>query len=372
MPYRILHIADVHLDMAFAGADAALGRKHRRELEAAFERALGLAKEQRVDALCIAGDLYEDGRAGSDRAAYLRRVLGDLAPIRVFISPGNHDPRTPASLYDRMGDVPDNVTIFGRRRFASATLADGLTLWGFGHEHEIDRDPAIGDFTCEGAGTHLLLFHGSDRDHMPPEKDGVAPFTGAEIERTGATYAMVGHFHGLLQSPRYAYPGSLEPHTTAQDGRHTASLLTIEGGRVSVEFIDVNHVRYVDVDFDVGAYGDRAALARAVGDRLETTTSGNGATYCRVRLGGAAQESLDLDAAALEDDLGERFPGTKIVDESAAIDLDAAEREGRTVRAHFVRTMRQRIAAAPESERPMLQDALRYGMLAFARKSIPA
>ncbi|HEY7992751.1 MAG TPA: metallophosphoesterase [Candidatus Eremiobacteraceae bacterium] len=372
MPYRILHIADVHLDMAFAGAGTALGRIHRKELEAAFERALGLAKERRVDALCIAGDLYEDGRAGSDRAAYLRDVLGDLAPIRVFISPGNHDPHTPASMYERMGDAPDNVTIFGRRRFASATLAEGLTLWGFGHEHGIDRDPAIGDFTCEGPGTHLLLFHGSDRDHMPPDKDGVAPFSGAEIERTGAAYAMVGHFHGMLQAPRYAYPGSLEPHTVAQDGRHTVSLVTIQDGRVSADFIDINRVRYVDVDIDITHYGYQAELARAVEERLATATEGDGATYCRVRLGGLAQDSLDLDAASLEDDLAERFPGTRIVDGSAAVDLDAAAREGPTVRAHFVRSMRDRIAAAPVTERPLLEDALRYGMLAFARKSIPA
>lgn len=372
MPYRILHIADVHLDMAFAGAGAALGRVHRKELEAAFERALALAKERRVDALCIAGDLYEDGRAGSDRAAYLRGVLGDLAPIRVFISPGNHDPHTPASMYDRMGAAPDNVTIFGRRRFASATLADGLTLWGFGHEHAADRDPAIGDFTCEGPGTHLLLFHGSDRDHMPPDKDGVAPFSGAEIERTGAAYAMIGHFHGMLQTPRYAYPGSLEPHTVAQDGRHTASLVTVENGHVAAEFIDIARVRYVDVDVDVTQFGYRAELARAVEERVAAARAGEGATYCRVRLGGAAQDSLELDAPALEADLGERFPGTRVVDGSAAIDVDAHAREGPTVRAHFIRTMRERIAAAPPAERPLLEDALRYGMLAFARKSIPA
>ncbi|MFI5389584.1 MAG: hypothetical protein ACHQY2_07660, partial [Candidatus Eremiobacterales bacterium] len=67
-----------------------------------------------------------------------------------------------------------------------------------------------------------------------------------------------------------------------------------------------------------------------------------------------------------------RFPGTRIVDGSAAVDLDAAAREGPTVRSHFVRSMRDRIAAAPVTERPLLEDALRYGMLAFARKSIPA
>ena len=372
MPYRILHIADVHLDMAFAGVDAELGRRHRTELRKAFERALDLGRERRVDAVCIAGDLYEDGRAGNDTAAYLRRQLIDLAPIRVFIAPGNHDPHTTASIYERMGEAPPNVTIFGRRRFASATLADGLMLWGFGHEHDIDRDPAIGAFTCEGPGTHLLLFHGSDRERMPPDKDGVAPFSGAEIERTGAAHAMLGHFHGMLQGRRYAYPGSLEPHTTAQDGRHTASIVTVDDGRVSAEFVDINRVRYVEVEVDIEPYGDRAALERAVDGAIAAANDGDGSTYCRVRLRGAAQESLELDPFALEADLGERFPGTRVVDESASIDYDAALREGRTVRAQFVKSMQERIAAAVPSDRGTLEAALRYGMLAFARKSIPA
>lgn len=372
MPYRILHIADVHLDMAFAGADRELGRRHREELRKAFERALDLARERRVDAVCIAGDLYEDGRSGNDRAEYLRRQLRDLAPIRVFISPGNHDPHTASSIYERIGEPPPNVAIFGRRRFASATLADGLTLWGFGHEHDVDRDPALAGFTCDGPGTHLLLFHGSDRDRMPPDKDAVAPFSDAEIEGTGAVYAMLGHFHGMLQGKRYAYPGSLEPHTTAQDGRHTASIVTVEDGRVSADFVDVNRVRYLDLVLDVGPYGDRAALERAVEEAVAAAAAGDGSTYCRVKLCGAAQESLDLDPFALEADLGERFPGTRVLDESASIDFEAALREGRTVRAQFVRTMLARIASAPPAERPALEAALRYGMLAFARKSIPA
>ncbi len=370
MPYKILHIADVHLDMAFAGVDATSGARRREQLREAFERALRLARERRVDAVCIAGDLYEDGRSGSDRLAYLSRVFGELSPIRVFVSPGNHDPHTATSLYERLPAM-SNVTVFNRRRFAPVALADDLTLWGFAHEHDIDRDPAIGDFRCEGPGTHLLLFHGSDRDRMPPDKVGVAPFTDGEIERSGADFAMVGHFHGLLRGARYAYPGSLEPHTFAQDGRHTAALVTVEDGRVASEFVDVNAVRYADLDFDVAPFADRAALADALGARLGAEANGGGTVYTRVRLIGEAQQSLDLDAAAVERELAERFPGLRLVDACASFDYDAILRGGRTVLSEFVRVMRERIASAPPDERPTLELALRYGMLAFAGRAIP-
>jgi molybdopterin-containing oxidoreductase family iron-sulfur binding subunit len=46
-------------------------------------------------------------------------------------------------------------------------------------------------------------------------------------------------------------------------------------------------------------------------------------------------------------------------------------REGRTVRAQFVREMRGKIELAPADERPLLERALRYGLLAFADRTIP-
>ncbi|MBV8222601.1 MAG: metallophosphoesterase [Candidatus Eremiobacteraeota bacterium] len=371
MPYRIIHIADVHLDMAFTGMPPATGEARRRQLEAAFERALALVREHRADALCIAGDLYEDGRSTPDRGAYLARVLGELAPARVFISPGNHDPNAPTSLYRQM-PMPANVTVFSTRRFTPVQLAPGLTLWGAAHEFELDRAPMIDGFVCEGAGTHVLLFHGSDRDKLPPHKDCVAPFRDDDIARTKAAHAMVGHFHGMLRGAHYAYPGSLEPHSPAQDGRHTASLVTLDQDSVAVDFIDVSRTRYATQELDVSGLGDRAALAREALRRVASTVDRPGEVFCRLRLVGNAPPTLDLDPADLQRELQAQFPGASVEDASAALDADDVAREGYTVRAEFVKEMRRRIASAPSEERPALERALHYGLLAFAGKRLTA
>jgi DNA repair protein SbcD/Mre11 len=370
LPYRILHVADVHLDMAFAGSDAGAGEARRAHLEGAFERVLELAAQRKADALCIAGDLYENRRSTPDRAAYLARVLGALAPMRVFISPGNHDPIDSASLY-RLMAVPGNVTIFDTRRFAAVALADGLTLWGCGHEFELDREPLLGGFKAQGKGTHLLLGHGSDREHMPPGKEAIAPFSGAEIAASRVAHAMLGHFHGMLQGKHYAYPGSPEPHHPGQSGRHTASLVTVEDGRVGLEFIDVNHTRFADADLDLSEFGDRAALADGVAARLRALAGRNGETvFCRVRLVGNALPTLDVDLAALARELAGDFPGASIEEAFTAIDPDAVAHEGYTVRAEFVRELQRRMEAAPEPERAELELALRYGLQAFAGKRL--
>jgi exonuclease SbcD len=372
LSYRILHIADIHLEMAFGGHEAAFGARRRAQLRAAFERALGLARERKVDAVCIAGDLYEDRHAGPDTAAYLRRTLGDLAPIRVFLSPGNHDPCAAGSVYRQMEPLPANVVVFDERNFRPVKLADRLTLWGMGQTSALDRARALTGLACAGDGTHLLLFHGSDEDHLPPGKETIAPFNGAEIARAGAAHAMVGHFHGKSQATHHAYPGSPEPLNRSEDGEHTASMVTVDGDRAIVTFEQFNETRYVSEELDVAEFGDSALLARAIREKAAASVPEPGSVFCRLHLIGAAQASLDPDLQPLRAEMSARYPGFELIEEYQAFDLDAIANEGNTVRAAFVVAMRKKISVAAATESAELQAALRYGLLAFAKKRLHA
>src|SRR6266487_3296632 len=99
--FRIIHLSDLHLDTSFAisGLPAAAGAWRRADLRATLGRILALARERRVDAVTIAGDLYEQEYALPDTADFLVQQLAKLAPIRVFIAPGKSDPHTNDSLY---------------------------------------------------------------------------------------------------------------------------------------------------------------------------------------------------------------------------------------------------------------------------------
>ena len=57
------------------------------------------ARDEQADALFCGGDLYEGERARQDTAAFLRREFAELAPIRVYLAPGNHDYYGPDSIY---------------------------------------------------------------------------------------------------------------------------------------------------------------------------------------------------------------------------------------------------------------------------------
>ena len=84
-----------------------------------------------------------------------------------------------------------------------------------------------------------------------------------------------------------------------------------------------------------------------------------------------------VEFATIDEGRFDRGPGTKLREKSPsllvqAFDLDAIANEGNTVRAAFVNAMRSRIAEAAGGERPELETALRYGLLAFAKKGLRA
>ena len=110
MPLRLLHLADLHLDRAFAGmgCHGDLARRRRQGLRDALRRAGGEAQRRDCQVITIGGDLYEHERAGPDTGRFLAETFAAWRPMRVVLAAGNHDALLPGSLYART-EWPDNV-----------------------------------------------------------------------------------------------------------------------------------------------------------------------------------------------------------------------------------------------------------------------
>lgn len=90
MQFRFLHCADVHL-----GKNRHLGDERYGDYFTAFESVIEYAIRHRVDAVCIAGDLFDEQEPAADtliRAAGVLRALRSAA-IPAFAIEGNHDRR---------------------------------------------------------------------------------------------------------------------------------------------------------------------------------------------------------------------------------------------------------------------------------------
>jgi DNA repair protein SbcD/Mre11 len=176
--FRILHLADLHLDRAFAGmgCHGDLARRRRLGLREALRRAGEAARSRGCDAVTIGGDLYEHERADLETGRFLVETFSSWRPLRVFVAAGNHDALLPDSLYARM-EWPENVVVFPSSALAPVALAEGLTLWGMSHLDPAWRgDPLAVDPVGGDGGVHLALFHGAEMGTRPEGKSVHGPF----------------------------------------------------------------------------------------------------------------------------------------------------------------------------------------------------
>ena len=95
--YRFVHAADLHLDSPFKGLKRVapeIGEILRKSTFEAFDAIIDLCMNEEVDALLVAGDVFDS--ADRSLAAQLRFVDGlrklETAGIQSFVCHGNHDP----------------------------------------------------------------------------------------------------------------------------------------------------------------------------------------------------------------------------------------------------------------------------------------
>ena len=374
MPYRMLHLADLHLDRSFAGlgCQGDLARRRRQGLREALRAAGQAARERGCDAVSVSGDLYEHERAGIDTERFLVETFSSWQPMRVLIAPGNHDALLPGSLYRRV-EWPSNVTVFGSTQFEPVELTDGLTIWGLAHrEPAWQGDPLAGSPATPGSGVHLALFHGAELGSRPEGKSIHGPFHAEGIRAAGFAAALCGHYHRrrLDSASGLLYPGTPEPLSFDDEGGRGPVVVEITD-RGDVRFIahDTNRWSALTVQCDADACGSEEAVIDEVTMHCASTGFDDPErTMIRVDLSGAVDSSVSLDAFTVELAVRERLnlAAVKVRDlTSPFVDLESALLEEST-RGAFVRAAIAAAEDADADEAQVLEDALRYGLMALS------
>lgn len=353
---RLVVFADLHLDAAFAWARPETARRRRLALRDALTRVLALADEVEAEAILCAGDLYEHDRFTPDTREFLRATLGSTHRP-VLIAPGNHDWYGPRSLYAQVR-WPGNVHVFREDRLTRRELTPGLAIWGAAFRGPTRPAGFLEDFQVDGAGTHLALFHGSERGGLPFEGEGKsphAPFDATEIERAGLAHAFVGHHHTPVDGDRHTYPGNPDPLTFGERGPRGAVIAHIEAGRVARRerrSVAVSSVQ--DLELDVSGH----VSFQQVRDRAAELLAGQPGDARLTLVGELGPEvDLDLDALAATAD----GPGEVVVRcgrLEPAYDLERLAREP-TVRGRFVRDVRDDPELDDDERRRVLLTGLR-------------
>ena len=256
---RILHTADVHLDAAFASHSDDLRGKLRDASRTAFTRLVDQAMVERVDALVIAGDLFDGERLSFQTERMLLDELGRLttAGIPVVYATGNHDPgRTGRRAMDLKW--PEGVHVARDRDPVTLTVrtAEGehvghITAAGHAGPRESEDLSVLfpnptGDLPRVAALHTQVNGAGGWQQH-----DAYAPSELGYLESAGYDYWALGHVHGRQElggNCSIHYPGNLQGRNPAESGAKGALLAKVRrGARADVSFVNLAPMRWEDL-----------------------------------------------------------------------------------------------------------------------------
>ena len=359
---RLLHIADVHLGKTFKQLGRR-GAEQRRALQAALARAVDLAIEQGVVAVLIAGDLFDTPRASDTLIRFVGQQLQklDTAGIATFLIAGNHD----IGPHGRVGPAAELAGAGGRVRLVGSepeihTLSEhDLTIVARSALPGQPRSPLLGWPAFRPSRFVVGVAHGST--FRAGQVEGPHVIHPQAIKDLRLDYLALGDWHSafeVLPPPTTAwYAGAPEWLGFDQPGSGQVLLVELDTpGAARVTPVPIGQRRAVRREFDAGQVDD-------AGLRTALTEAADPALVFEAVLTGLMPLHRTINVEGIEQEFAERFFRLRITNKSR-VWLDQAQLEvfpPQTVLGRFVRLMRDRIAAAPDAERPVLEEALQIG-----------
>ena len=236
---KLLHTADLHLDSplkSLALKDASLRERVATASREALEGLVAIAIDEGVEALLIAGDLFDGDQRSAKTAAFMARIYDRLgeAGIRVFAIRGNHDATTPAT---NAIAPPPHVHVFDGHGGKVQLGAHDIWIHGVSFRKPKAPESLLPRFAAPVAGAvNVGLLHTSLGGAVG--HDTYAPCRLSDLAAHGFDYWGLGHIHKRTvhsRSPWIVMPGTPQGRDIGEDGTKSATLITITDGRIAIE-----------------------------------------------------------------------------------------------------------------------------------------
>lgn len=290
LAFRFVHTADIHLDSplkSLAMRDEALAEVVGNATRTTFRRMIDLCVSEDVQALLIAGDLYDGSQTSMKTARFLALEMErlDAAGIPVFIIRGNHDA---ASKITRELALPENVTVFpGKAQVVETYWNDhSIAVHGvsFRDPHApntlLDRfgAPVMGAFNIGMLHTSL----GGAQGHDP-----YAPCTLADLKATAFDYWALGHIHQRsvdAGTTTVVMPGIPQGRDIGEAGNKSVTLVSVaDDGSVELEERHIAVAQFERLKVDCHQLSDWPDLTEALKHALRSARREHAGEHLIVR-----------------------------------------------------------------------------------------
>ncbi|SFN71100.1 metallophosphoesterase family protein [Proteiniclasticum ruminis] len=367
---KILHCADVHLGSEMMTLPKK-SKERRGELLRTFRKITDLCREEDVEILLIAGDLFEGSNVDSETVQSVKSYLGALS-CPVFISPGNHDYISLDSPYLEEG-WPENVKIF-KGAMERVLLEDkNVAVYGAGFTGTYQKKSMLQFEEVDPSRLNLLCIHGDVVS--PGQKSEYHAMTLEEFRKSGMDYVALGHIHkrediGRAGDTFYAYPGCPEGRGFDELGSRGVYLGELYKGHHGLRYVEVCQRQYIRLAMDITGLVRELEVEHKIRETLQTSY---GKDYekniYQISLTGTRKEEEAVPVKTIEKNLSESIYHLELSDERVVERDYEILREEVSLRGLYVRNLVGLLEEARETGDEVLlatyEKALEYGMTSF-------
>lgn len=367
---RIVHTGDIHFDSPFHDVTHNQSKINKEELKEVFSNIINFCRDNIVDILLVAGDLFDNLTLSKDTAYFIEKAFERIIDVKVFISPGNHDPYGGKSFYNII-NWTSNVHIF-KDKIEKVYLEDlDINVWGYGFVSQHIKEPVLEDFIIKNDKINIMVIHGDITNNKVSDYN---PITLKQIRNSNLNYLALGHKHkyegvGKIGDTMYAYCGC--PQGRGFDELGDKGIIYGEINKQSSEFkfVKMNKRNYEAVQVDISNLFGYEEIAEKILASIEDKDKNN--NFIKIILKGEISSEFILDEQVLLNKINKYFYSVKIIDKTTSkYDIDQLAK-GYSVKATFIKKMIERLEnEEDEKQKEIIKIALKIGIEALTDNEV--
>jgi DNA repair exonuclease SbcCD nuclease subunit len=275
VPVSFLHTADFQIGKGFGSLRPEAAVVLRRQRIETVRRIAELAKERRVDAVLVAGDVFDFDTVSNETVhSFLQALSGYTGPW--VIIPGNHDPVAAGSVWHRIQELGRPANLLTSLEPEILVLANGclaVLTAPLQRRHETRDLTSVWDtMATPPHAVRVGLAHGAITSHTPAGFDATNPVAGDREVLGRLDYLALGDWHGTMQvGKRSWYSGTPETDHFKTNDSGNVLLVTIDdpGAVPFVQKIQVGCYRWFELNHEINNAADLAALDQTLREVTE-------------------------------------------------------------------------------------------------------
>lgn len=366
---KILQAGDLHFDTPFKDLNKNISIVSKEELLEVFSKIIDISMENSVDILLLTGDIFDNLTVNKKTLIFIKNQIERISNIRVFISPGNHDPYNEKSFYN-MINWPDNVYIFKGSMEYVIIEELNTVVWGAAFNEYHIRKSMLKNIDIKDNYINIMTIHGdiSNTD----EGNEYNPITLKDIGNSRLDYIAIGHRHnfsGILRENNtyYAYAGCPQGRGFDELGDKGIILGEVIKGAVDLRFIRTSKRNYnvEEIDISNSVSYDEVRL-KILSSIKEEERKNN---FYKIILKGEIESYINLKEDIILEKIKDDFYFVKVIDKTGVkLDFDEISKDY-SIKGVYAKKLLEKMGEE-DCDKEVLQMALKLGIQCLSHEEV--